>query len=700
MSKTNFNKMKKIIFLLTLLILVSSVIYAQENPKIKKDEFKITDIGFNKAWRYLKKGNRNYRQHVKGSYSIALDYYLEALEYNEDCAPLLYRIAVCYESIGDEVNTLKYIKQAWDLDAFLTKDIHFWLGRAYHLNSQFSKAIEEYEEFKDGLTVKQIEKDKYGLSRYIAECEIGKELEKKPVRVIIDNLGEGINSKYPDYAPVFASYDSIVLFTSRRNTTLGGKRNPLTNEYYEDVYFTSWLNGKWWESKSFDKPINSTGNDASVAISTSGQEMLIYRGNERSGTIYKADFKPITKKWKKPKRIIKKINTKKYRETTLTFSRDSTTVYFVSTNKKGLGGKDIWVCHKKPNSNVGWSRPKNLGANINTKFDEESVYLTENDSVLYFASTGHKSMGGFDIFKSYWLPDGTWTAPENLGYPLNTPDDDLFFSISKDGRTGFYASRGNEVNYGDYDLFSFIFLGPEKPLLQKNEDDLIAYFKEPVKEITMESPIFIQTMKLTVVKGTVTDFSTAKPLVATVEIIDNATNEAIQTIKTDATGQYTVMLPSGKNYGMSVSAEGYMFHSENFEIPSETQFQEIIKDVQLLSLDPGAKIVLNNVFFDTGKATLRTESYPELVRLAQVFALYPKIIVEISGHTDSDGSDVANKTLSKNRAQAVVDYLVSISVPLSQLIAVGYGEEQPRAENKTKEGKQLNRRVEAKILSK
>lgn len=701
MSKTNFIKMKKITFLLALLIFVSSATYAQENPKILKDEFKITEVGFKDAWKNIKKGNKYYRQGLKGSYQMALEYYLKAVEYNEDYAPLLYKIGVCYEKASDEKNTLKYIKQAWDYDAFLTEDIHFWLGRAYHLNSQFSKAIDEYKEYRDGLDEKKLKADRYDINKYIEECQDAMDLTEKPIRILIDNVGESINSKYPDYAPVFCSYDSIILFTSRRDITMGGKRNALTNEYYEDIYFTSWLNGKWWESKSYGKPINSKGNDAAVAVSTTGSEMLIYRGKEKNGNIYKADFNFNTKKWKKPKKIIRKINTKKYRETTLTFSHDSTTIFFVSNNKKGVGGKDIWIISKKPNSNSGWSKPKNLGSLVNTTYDEEAVFLTEDDKTLYFASKGHNSMGGYDIFKTYWLPDGTFTKPENVGFPLNTPEDDMFFSISKNGRFGYYASKGNEVNYGDFDLYSVIFLGPEKPLLQENEDDLIAHIKEPVSEITMEEPIFIQTMKLTVVKGVVSEFSTLVPLEATVEIIDNATEEIIQTIKTNATtGEYMVMLPSGKNYGMSVSAENYMFHSENFEIPAEQEFQEIIKDVQLLPLDPGAKIVLNNVFFDTGKATLRSESYPELARLAQVFILYPKIIVEISGHTDSDGSDAANKTLSKNRAQAVVDYLVSIDVPVSQLVAIGYGEEQPRADNKTKEGKQLNRRVEAKILSK
>jgi len=676
--------------------------YSQQNPKIEKEKFKVDEAGYTEAWKNIKKGNRLYKQKLKGSYELALDYYLKAYEYNADCAELSYKIGICYIKKSDQKNALKYILEAYDTDAFVTSDIHFWMGRAYHLNENMPKAIASYKDYSDALDIKALKKSTYNTERRIEECNNGIEIMKTPVRVLIENLGPGINTEQPDYAPVFVTYlDSVVLFTSKRPTTVGGKRNPLTKEFFEDIYFTSFINGKWHDAKSYPKPINSKGNDAAVAVSSNGYEMLVYRGNKYNGNIYKADFNYDNDKWGRPKKVIKRINTKRHQETTLTFSHDSAVIYFVSNSKKGYGGKDIWVTRRRENSNLGWSKPKNLGNIINTEYDEESVYLTNNDSVLYFASKGHKTMGGFDVFKSYKLMDGTWTEPINLGYPINTAEDDMFFSIDQAGRTGYYASKGNADNYGDYDLYSVIFLGKEKPNYQDNEDELVAFVKKPTEEIVLEEPVFIKTMKLTIVKGKVTEFSTAKPLYATIEIIDNATNEVLQTIKTNAqTGEYTVMLPSGKNYGMTVNAEGYMFHSENFEIPAETEFQEIVIDIQLLPFDPGAKVVLRNVFFDTGKATLRPESYPELNKLGQIFLLYPALVIEISGHTDNVGNAANNKLLSQNRAKAVVAYLVSIGVPEIRLVAAGYGKDQPVADNATAEGRQLNRRVEAKILSK
>jgi len=694
--------MRKITFLLTLLLFLTTAIYAQENPKIIKEDFNISEDGFKEAWKNVSKGNRLYKQKLKGGYELALDYYLKAYEFDANNAQLLYKIGICYVKVADEKNALKFIEAAFDADALVTGDIHFWLGRVYHLNADFKKAITEYTDYQDALDVKALKINRYNTAKYIEEANTGLKLQETPIRVLIDNLGEKVNSKYPDYAPVFVSYkDSTVFFTSKRDNTTGGKRNPVTKEYFEDIYFTTFLNGGWYDAKGLTKPLNSKGNDASVAMSTTGYEMLVYRGKKNRGNIYKADYKFRAEKWGKPKKVIKKINTKKFKETTLTFSYDSSIVFFVSNSKKGYGGKDIWVTHRRPNSNTGWSRPKNLGPTVNTEYDEEAVFLTANDSILYFCSKGHNTIGGYDLFKTYWLLDKSWTEPINLGYPLNTPDDDMFFSIDKEGRSGYYASKGNEDNYGDFDLFSVIFLGAEKQNFQDNEDELIGFVKKPANEIVLEEPILIQTMKMMVVRGTVTEFSTAKPLYATIEIIDNATNEILQTIKTNATtGAYTVMLPSGKNYGMTVNAEGYMFHSENFEIPADATLSEKVIDVQLLPFDPGSKIVLRNVFFDTGKYILRPESYTELNKLAQVFTLYPTLVIEISGHTDNVGTASKNKLLSLNRAKAVVDYLISVGVPATKLVAVGYGSEQPVADNTTKEGKQLNRRVEAKVLSK
>jgi len=680
--------MRKIFTLLVVgLILNTSTIIAQETVKVKKSDFYFTDQNFDMAWKAYKKGNRLYKQNLKGSYQMAIEDLEIAYQYNPDYAPLNYQLGIASIFVSDFKSAQKYIEDAFMLDANISSDIHFWLARAYHLNSKFSDAILEYEIHRGLIKNNSQKKQQVAINRYIKECENGIALSDIGLHVIIDNLGENVNSKYPDYSPVFTPYDSIVYFTSRRPNTTGESRNSnISNEYYEDIYYTSALNGVWQTPAQMPKPINSRWNDASVAINPSGNGILIYRGRESSGDILISEKKIKgngEEKWTKPKEVIKKVNKKKYRETTLTFNNDSTIVFFISDRKGGKGGSDIWVTKKRGNSNSGWTKPENLSDNINSFFDEESVFLANNDSVLYFASNGRNTIGGFDLFKSHLLPDGRWSEAVNLGTPINTPNDDMFLYLNPNMRTGYFTSNGQEDSYGDFDIFSFFFYSP-KDIISENDDDLIAYIKEPVNELIMDAPIVIKTMRLTVVKGLVSEYETDKPLYANVEIIDNATQEVVQSFMTNASsGSYTVMLPSGKDYGMSVSADGYMFHSENFKIPSATGFQEVTKDIHLLPVNPGAKIVLRNVFFDSGKETLRPESYPELTRLSEAFKLYPNLVVEISGHTDDVGSASYNQGLSQRRAQSVVDYLVSIGVPITHLVAKGYGESQPMASNAT-----------------
>ncbi len=690
--------MRRITYFLIFIFLFAGGIYAQKpyRPKLSKEIFKVSDVGFKDAWKNLRKGNHYFRQDLHGSYELALEYLKKAYKYNPDYAPLNYELGVSYVKTFRKDSAVHYLEAAFDLDPNVSPDIHFWLGRAYHLSSRFNDAIDEFQLYKSLIDSAKNAKKIQLVNTYIQQCKNGLELKKKPVHVIITNMGSGVNSPYDEYAPVFTPYDSIVYFTSRRPSKFNKHRNRLVNnDYYEDIYYTSYKLGKWHPAALFVKKVNTYGNDAVLAIDPSGNQMIIRRGYGK-GTFYITERKDLNK-WKKPKRVIKRINRRNWFQTTLTFSHDSNTVYFVCDKPGGYGGKDIWYTTRNPIT--GWSKPRNLGNVINTPYDEEGVFITQNDSVLYFASKGHNSMGGYDIFRSYKLPDGRWTKPENLGFGINTPGDDLFIFVNGDGRTGYFTSNDQDSAYGGYDIFEFFIYTPKKIFTQDAPDELLAFKAQPVNEITMESPVPIKMMRLTVVKGKVTEYGTGKPLDATIEIVDNGTQKVVQRIKTNATtGDYMVMLPSGKNYGMSVNAKGHMFYSENFDIPATQGYQEIHKDIQLMPVNPGSKVVLRNVFFDFNSAKLKPESYPELNRLADVLKRYPGIVVEISGHTDNIGSFKYNMKLSQKRAEAVVQYLISQGVPPQSLIAKGYGPTKPIASNATEEGRALNRRVEAKIL--
>jgi outer membrane protein OmpA-like peptidoglycan-associated protein len=394
----------------------------------------------------------------------------------------------------------------------------------------------------------------------------------------------------------------------------------------------------------------------------------------------------------------KNINTDKYHESSACYSPDGNSVYFVSDKPGGQGDRDIYISHKDEKGR--WGEAINLGPTINTKLGEEGVFAHPDGRTLYFSSQGHKGLGGYDIYKSVFdEKTKTWSTPENIGYPVNTPDDDVFFVVSASGRRAYYTSF-NPGGYGEKDLYMITFLGAEKLMVNNNEDNLLASQAEPVKETVAAQTVAIKEAQLTILKGVITDALTQKPLEATIEIVDNQMNQVIATFTSNsATGKYLVSLPAGKNYGIAVKKEGYLFHSENFDIPNTAAFQQVTKDVELKNLAVGSKIVLKNIFFDFDKATLRPESTNELERLTKLLNDVPTLKIEISGHTDSKGANDYNKALSDNRAKAVVDYLIKAGIASNRLVYKGYGEEQPISTNETDEGRQLNRRTEFKILS-
>jgi outer membrane protein OmpA-like peptidoglycan-associated protein len=244
-------------------------------------------------------------------------------------------------------------------------------------------------------------------------------------------------------------------------------------------------------------------------------------------------------------------------------------------------------------------------------------------------------------------------------------------------------------------------LGAEKQPVLSTEDNLLASRAAPVRESNVASAVAVSTAQVTILKGVITDAATKQPLEADIEVIDNVRNEIIAAFKSNSTtGRYLVSLPSGINYGIVVRKDGYLFHSENFDIPASSAFQEIIKNVALNKLAVGTKIVLRNIFFDFDKATLRSESQAELERVYKLMAEeVPTLKIELSGHTDDRGNAAYNQDLSERRAKAVVDYLTKKGIAADRLKAAGYGLTQPMVPNSNSANRQLNRRTEFKILS-
>lgn len=700
--------------LLTFNCLAQDVPFDKSLFKEKKEEFKL-------AKEKLEEGNALYEMYPSTyidfnerdyvdrltTYREALPLLFEANKFNPNNAQLNYRIGRCYlmNAIYKE-EAVPHLEAALKLNPNVSPDIHYHLGLAYHIIMDFDKAIAELKKHQSILSAKnpaEIE----DVNKRIIECELGKKLVAKPERVFIDNFNRPVNTKYPEYGAIISADESVMMLTSRRNTSTGAENQLPGTPYFEDIYITKKIDGKWTEPENMGSPINSESHDATSAVAPDAQSMIIYLGDKGGGDLYECKLEGSI--WTKPKRLNNYINTK-YHESSASYSSDGKTLYFVSNKDGGFGNHDIYVTHWDTEKKD-WGLAVNIGPTINTKYNEESVVIHPDGKTIYFSSQGHETMGGYDIFMSKLQADGTtWGKPENIGYPINSVDDDVFFVINASGRRGYYSSFKAD-GFGEKDIFMITFLGPEKPVQLSAEDNLLANIAEPVREKIIEKQVDAATKRITILKGVVRDAKTLKPLYSSIELIDVEENKTLAKFESnETTGKYLVSLPSGKNYGLIVRADGYLFHSENFNIPETAAYQEVEKNVDLKRVEVGSTIVLKNIFYDYNKATLRDASKNELDRLTKLLQENPTIKIELSAHTDSRGGDKYNEDLSQRRAQSCVDYLIKAGIATDRLVSKGYGEQQLivsdteiaklKFEDEKEEAHQQNRRTEFKILSK
>ncbi len=690
----------RLITILWLIFFFSGGAMAQlsdDGLKIKKNEFKTgQEEGFKEAWKNLRQANEYFRDGV-GTFAMARDLYLFAHQYNNDNPVLNYRIGICYLFTDDKYEALKYLRKAYDINPDLTPDIHYYLGRAYHLVLDFEKAKEHYLEARDLYAGTGEVNLVLTVDKLIGECENGKSIVEHPKRVIITNLGDSINSMLDDYLPVFAEHDSLLYFTSRRSYSEKQKRNPYDNKYFEDVYSSRLGNGGWQQAEILSKNINTKHNDAVLGISHDGYSLYIYRGLKNGGDIYVSTFNAKKKVWKKPKALSRKINSKQA-EGSLFFTASGDTMYFVSANEALThGGKDILVSVK--NEKGKWQLPKNLGSLLNTPYDEEGIYLNPGGDQLWFSSRGHNSMGGYDVFHSVKLDDGTWSDPENIGYPINTPDDDLFFRESANGKYGYYSTI-REGGRGARDIYKVVFLGSEKELMLSNEDILIAGTQDSVKAGFFNLPEAVHIDSFFTLTGRVLDKKTNEPVLAKLEFIDVANSKIAATSISADSGVYRVKFTEPKNYGLEIMARDYLFFLDAVDLSQASSDVPVVRDFYLEKLEIGTKVVLENIYFETNKATLKPDSYEQLDQVVEFIKNNETVSLEISGHTDNIGSLKYNTKLSEERARAVVDYFISKGIDASHLTSKGYAFTQPVAPNDTPEGREKNRRVEFKVTGK
>lgn len=616
----------------------------------------------------------------KEGYASALRIYLELYKQDPANMNIAYKIGVCYlSSRTQRKQAIPYLEKAvtaasdhYKGDSFKEKNAPLiawkFLGDAYHIDSQFDKAIDAYRKYI-AVMAENRETDKDLLAeanRKIDMCTTAKLLVANPVKVKIRNLGAEVNSPYPDYSPVLSADQSTLFFTSRRPETTGGMQDDAGN-YMEDIYMSEKTKTGWSKAKNIGPPVNTNEHEATVGLSPDAQTILIYKDDNGDGNIYSTTL--YGDKWGKPVKLNDNINSKSW-EPSACVSADGSTIYFVSDRPGGYGGRDIYMSTIDDKGE--WGKAVNLGPAINTKYDEDAPFIHPDGVTLSFSSNGHSTMGGFDVFTSILAEDGTWAEPMNVGYPVNTPDDDVFYVVVPDSRVAYFTSF-REGGLGEKDLYTAEFTDRKQTAL-------------------------------TLVKGTVNDESGKPAQDVEITVTDNQTGKVIGIYHSNnKTGKFLFILKPGKNYNITYQAKNHLFYSENISIPKNSTYYELNRAIALNPIIVGSKIVLNNIFFDYDKSTLQSTSMVELKNLYLLLKSNPGMKVEISGYTDSKGTDAYNIKLSEDRARSVVDYLTEKGIGSDRMTARGLGKSKPIAPNQKEDGddnplgRQLNRRVELKI---
>lgn len=386
--------------------------------------------------------NRNYRG--------ALTIYRDILESDPSNSKALYRSAQCYYELKRYKLAEDYLDRSVKIDPDVADEVDFFYGKIAHRLAKLDEAIRHFNDFLATDPSKR-SYEFFMTERYIKQCQYAKEMMARPVDVEVENMGRNINSRFDDYTPSITADGEYLVFTSRRSDTKGGEIDEEGDyKFYEDVYYSKWDDEEqeWTLSDNLEGNVNTDKYDAVLSIAPGGDQLFIYRNNEKSaGDIFISKYSEPTDSWREPQRMPKPINTS-YFEGSVSITEDGETLYFVSERQGGLGRGDIYVSKKKKGE---WSKPENLGKTINTEDDEKFVYIHPNGRTLYFASNGQQTMGSYDIFKSDFV-NGQWSVPVNLGYPINTVNEESTFSLTEDNQTLLIAAEYDD-SFGERDIY-------------------------------------------------------------------------------------------------------------------------------------------------------------------------------------------------------------------------------------------------------
>ena len=601
---------------------------------------------------------------IRRQYGPALELLEYSLKKDADFAEAQLRVGKIYYALNNEdqakVHLQRAVKEKYDDPRFT--DAHLLLANLYFGDGEYEEAQELIQHLLKISRLPKVIKD--DARNLLANIEYTQQEIDNPLPYHPEPVGGEVNRFPLQYFPVLTVDQQTMIFTGRRGTT---------PQYDEDIYVSEKDEaGTWMAPRSISENITTPRNEGTCTVSADGRTLIFTACEDRSG-LGSCDLYLARKtggRWSRPENLGRNINSRAW-ESQPSLSADGRTLYFVSDRKGGMGRRDIYVTQRQPDGE--WAPAQNLGGEINTPRDEVSPFIHVNGQTLYFASNGRPGFGGFDLYVTE-REQQQWRTPKNLGYPINTYQDQASLFITADGRDGYYSNEQNRDN---------------------NAVRSEIYRFELPEEIRVK-------YRSSYVKGTVYNAVTKEPLGADIELVDLKQQQTVSQVQSDSVdGGYLMVLTEGADYALYVDKENFLFKSLTFDFaaqPGEAVPQPITIDVYLDPVEKGRETVLNNIFFDTDKYEIKARSEPELHKVIAFLQENPALRITINGHTDNVGTPTYNQTLSANRAQAVYHYLIAAGIAADRLAFQGYGPDKPIADNSSEQGRQKNRRITFEIL--
>ncbi|PWE00160.1 OmpA family protein [Marinilabilia rubra] len=657
--------MRKMLLLFILLSGISLISEAQSRYSVDNK----------RAIKFYQEGRSHY---AAGNLDEAKELLFKALDKEARFMEPMLLLGDLYHSQQQWIKELDILQKALKVDSTFYLPTYYNIGIAAYNAEKYDLSIEHFKRYKE------LSKNEEGRKR--AEAMINrvafvKEAKANPYEIDLKSAGEGVNSEFDEYWPSITADEQTMVITvlMPRDMQLyrqKGEELPKSSVFYQEDFYVSQAdsNGQWQERHVLLGHLNTRSNEGAQTLSADGNWMF-YTGCGRSDSKGSCDIyfsRKTNQGWSAPVNIGAPVNSP-FWESQPHFAADGQTLYFISNRGKGAGGKDIWqatIQGIKEDGTPYFGNLKNLGDTINTRGDENSPFLHHDGQTLYFSSNGHQGMGGMDLFMSRKDDQGTWTSPENMGYPINTSKDEIGLIVTARGDEAYFSSDGRVADTGAKDIYSF-----------------------SLPEELRPNPVLY-------VKGKVYDVETGEVLPADFQLKSLQTGETIiKSYGNSFSGQFLVSLPVGGEYAFKADHPGYLFYSGNFNLKGDHPVDKpYYLDIGLKPIKEGATVRLENVFFETDSYELKPESKVELDEVVDFLANNPDVRIMLEGHTDNVGTEEYNLTLSENRARAVYNYLVKEGIDETRLEYKGYGFSQPIESNDTAEGRAKNRRTEMRIL--